>query len=276
VSRRYTLPFLVLGLLLAGCTANDVNLESRAINVDETAEPAGTAAEGISSALVKQAGPSYVTLTVSAVSSTSGAKVTYEDKRAVTSGSGFVVDDGGYIMTAAHVAVNSGNSVSARAANGRVYSGTVVNILPKNDMALIKLKGFRGHAVAPVSNPCLAAGSTLFSLGKPHAQGDTARFGALQSMSFGRSVQYGKFGYPDAMVMKMNTQKGESGGPVFDEQGKLVGMVVSTLSDGNGNPLNLAHAVPSSTLAGFLCTTISCSANWSALAQSAGRSCSAS
>jgi S1-C subfamily serine protease len=261
-------------LILAGCTSSDVNLESRAINVDETAEPAGAVPQGVTSALVKATGPSYVTLTVSSVKQ--GPSDKGKDKRAVTSGSGFVVADGGYIMTAAHVGVSAGNAVSARAANGRVYSGSVVNIFPKNDMALIRLKGFRGHAVTPVSNPCIASGAPLFSLGKPHAQGDTARFGTLQSMSFGRSVQYGKFGYPDAMVMRMNTQKGESGGPVFDQEGRLAGMVVSTLSDGNGNPLNLAHAVPSSTLAGFLCSNISCSASWSALAQMEGRSCSAS
>ena len=58
-------------------------------------------------------------------------------------------------------------------------------------------------------------------------------------MSYGRAVQYGKFGYPDAMVLKMGTQKGESGGPVFNEQGQLVGMVVSTLTDANGNLINL-------------------------------------
>jgi S1-C subfamily serine protease len=266
--------FLAVTAMLAGCSQSDVSLESRAINVDETAEPAGAVPQGVSRELVRETGPSYVTLTVSAISQGNTAKE--RDKRAVTSGSGFVVDDNGYVMTAAHVAVNKGNVVSARAANGRIYSGSVLDINPKNDMAIIKLKGFRGHAVAPVSNPCLAQGAPVFSLGKPHAQGDTARFGQIQSMSFGRSVQYGKFGYPDAMVMKMNTQKGESGGPVFDGQGRLAGMVVSTLSDGNGNPLNLAHAVPSSTLAGFLCTNISCTPNWSALAQAAGRACSQS
>jgi S1-C subfamily serine protease len=265
---------LVVALLLAGCSQNDVNLESRAINVDETAEPAGAVPLGVSQELVRETGPSYVTLTVSALSDGETAKD--RNKRAVTSGSGFVVDDAGFVMTAAHVAVKAGNIVSARAANGRIYSGTVTNIYPKNDMALVKLRGFQGHAVAPVSSPCLAQGAPIFTLGKPHAQGDTARFGVLQSMSFGRSVQYGKFGYPDAMVMKMNTQKGESGGPVFDGKGKLAGMVVSTLSDGNGNPLNLAHAVPSNTLAGFLCGNISCSADWSTLAQTAGKSCSAS
>jgi S1-C subfamily serine protease len=270
-----TATLMISALAMAGCSQqSDVSLESRAINVDETAEPAGAVPQGVSQELVKGAGPSYVTLTVSSLSK--GDVARDRNKRAVTSGSGFVVDDKGYIMTAAHVAVNAGNVVTARAANGRVYSGSVININPKNDMALIKLRGFRGHAVAPVSEPCLAQGATLFSLGKPHAQGDTARFGELQSMSFGRSVQYGKFGYPDAMVMKMNTQKGESGGPVFDGQGRLAGMVVSTLSDGNGNPLSLAHAVPSNTLAGFLCDNIKCSPNWSGLAQKAAQSCSAS
>ena len=258
--------------MLAGCSANDVDLESRTIDVQQTPQPASAPLAGGMAALVGQVGPSYVTLTVSAVLNQSVGK-DKDNRSAVTSGSGFIVDDEGYVMTAAHVAVKSGNSVSARAANGRVYSGTVVNILPGNDMALIKLRGFRGHAATPVANACLARGATLFSLGKPHAQGDTARFGTVETMSYGHPVQYGNFGYPDAMVMHMNTQKGESGGPVFDDKGMLAGMVVSTLSDGNGQPLNLAHAVPSATLAGFLCSNISCSANWSALAQRAGQPC---
>ena len=262
-----------VAVVLAGCAASEVDLESRSINVQQTPQPAGTTLTQGMATLVSQAGPSYVTLTVSKVDDKTKPGDRTE-RTAVTSGSGFIVEDDGYVMTAAHVAVETGNAVSARAANGRVYAGTVVKILPANDMALIKLKGFRGHAATPVANACLAKGATLFSLGRPHAQGDTARFGRVESMSFGHPVQYGKFGYPDAIVMDMNTQKGESGGPVFDEQGKLAGMVVSTLSDGNGQPLNLAHAVPSAALARFLCSNTDCSANWSALAQHAGQPCS--
>jgi S1-C subfamily serine protease len=270
-----SLGLLSLTLLLAACSTGEVDLESRDINVQQTASPAGATMTNQMASLVKNAGPSYVTLTVSKVegATSSGEKTT---RTAVTSGSGFVVEDDGYVMTAAHVAVAKGNTVSARAANGRVYSGIVVDIVPTNDMALIKLRGFKGHSTNPVANACLAKGSTLFSLGKPHAQGDTARFGSVESMNFGRPVQYGKFGYPDAMVMKMNTQKGESGGPIFDDQGKLAGMVVSTLSDGNGRPLNLAHAVPSATLAKFLCANTKCSASWAALSPRAGQTCGAS
>jgi S1-C subfamily serine protease len=74
----------------------------------------------------------------------------------------------------------------------------------------------------------------------------------------------------------MNTKKGESGGPVFNSSGQLTGMVVSTLSDGNGRPLNLAHAVPSTNLADFLCSHVSCSARWQALVAKSTQSCRSS
>jgi len=265
----------MLGLGLAACAATqDVELEGRDISVAQNAEPAAnfTMSQSIAG-LVRAAGPAYVTLTVSQIE-TQGSGKDNRDGIAVTSGSGFLVDHSGYVMTAAHVAVAKGNRVSARAANGRVYSGSVVAIRPETDMALIKLKGYLGKAVTPVTDNCVGRGSTVFSLGKPHAQGDTARIGQLEAMHFGRAVQYGKFGYADAMVLRMNTQKGESGGPLFDEQGRLIGMVVSTLSDGNGQPLNLAHAVPATSLATFLCGQIACSGNWTALAAQSTGDCS--
>jgi S1-C subfamily serine protease len=138
---------------------------------------------------------------------------------------------------------------------------------------LVKLTGFEGTPALPVDNPCLRKGESVYTLGKPHAQGDTARIGQVETMHFGRPVQYGAFGYPDAMVLRMSTQKGESGGPVFNQSGELSGMVVSTLSDGNGRPLNLAHAVPSTSLASFLCESIACSTYWKSLSQRSTDSC---
>lgn len=270
---------IILCLLLAGCTAQqDIELEGRPFQVQQTAEPASatvTSTEEITR-LVHTSGPSYVTLVISEHDTQGTANVRDAGRDVpVTSGSGFIVDPSGYVMTAAHVAVAKGFSVSARAANGRIYSGQVIAINPANDMALIKLRGYAGRAVPPAAGQCVAKGSMVYSLGKPHAQGDTARIGRLESMHFGRAVAYGKFGYPDAMVLRMNTQKGESGGPLFNEQGQLIGMVVSTLSDANGNSINLAHAVPVSNLAQFLCRSIECKADWRALAAASNDSCSA-
>jgi S1-C subfamily serine protease len=252
---------------LLGCAASDgpsLDLESRSIAVEQNAVPtSGAGAANSVTHLLPSTGPTYVTLTVSR---NDPGGTGSRSSQAITSGSGYVVDGAGYVMTAAHVAVSKGNAVSARASNGRVYSGTVVAIQPNNDMAVIKLKGFSGKAVNPAAPGCVAKSDLVYTLGKPHSQGDLARVGAFESRHFGRAVAYGKFGYPDAMVLHMSTQKGESGGPVFDGNGRLIGMVVSTLSDSSGKSINLAHAIPSTALASFYCANAACSGAWSALA----------
>lgn len=267
---------IALAAAVAACETlepSDVALESRTIALEQNAQPAGVSTGAVSH-LLPQTGPTYVTLTVTAVDNSSSSQNERDrSKRAITSGSGFLVGRQGYVMTAAHVAVTKGNLVSARAANGRIYSGSVIEVNPSNDMAVVKLRGYSGTSAKPSQQNCLAPGSLVFSLGKPHEQGDTARVGELVSMKFGRPVTYGKFGYPDAMVMRMSTQKGESGGPVFDQNGQLVGMVVSTLSDQSGKPINLAHAVYAASLAKFLCSHITCDAAWAATARQSPESC---
>ncbi|MDE2385674.1 MAG: trypsin-like peptidase domain-containing protein [Alphaproteobacteria bacterium] len=263
----------LLGLsafVLSACVADQaVDLESRPIALDQNAEPAGAAGpQGAASVatLLPATGPTYVTLTVAETTAGASGNASQNTAMPITSGSGFVVSPDGYVVTAAHVAVAKGNEISARAANGRIYSGTVLALYPENDMALIKLRAFNGHSVMPAAPGCLAPGDLLYTLGKPHGGGDTARIGTLQTKHFGRPVAYGKFGYPDALVLHMGTQRGESGGPVFNNRGQLVGMVVSTLSDANGQSINMAHAIPANTIGKFFCSQGSCSPQWSALA----------
>jgi S1-C subfamily serine protease len=269
--------FLLASLSLSACVTSDtVELESRPISVNQNAEPAGAAGQVAAASvahLLPGSGPTYVTLTISEVDPNTNPNKPDYHKVAITSGSGFIVSLDGYVMTAAHVAVSKGYEVSARAANGRVYTGNVVGILPSNDMAIIKLRGFSGKAVSPAGPGCMAKGDLVYTLGKPHGEGDTARVGALEAKHFGRPVAYGKFGYPDAIVLHMGTQKGESGGPVFDGNGHLIGMVVSTLSDTNGQSINLAHAIPSTALANYLCTQTSCNGSWGAIASKTMDSC---
>lgn len=266
-----TLPVLAI---LAACSGGKA-LEDRVINVESDAIPTAATPTAQMSDLLRQTSPSYVTITI-AEARRKGRPGEGDAGQAVTSGSGFIVDDVGHVMTAGHVAVKQGYTVTARGSDGRLYAGKVIAIRPTNDMALIAVRGLNGKPVEPASSPCMQRGAQVFSLGKPHAQGDTARIGQVESMSFGRAVSYNGFGYPDAMVLRMNTKKGESGGPVFNSAGQLTGMVVSTLSDGNGRPLNLAHAVPSSNLADFLCSQVQCSGRWRVLAGQSTQNCRSS
>ena len=259
--------------LLSACVADQaVDIESRPISVNQNAEAAGMAgAAGAASVAntLSATSPTYVTLTVATQNGgIYAASSGNEGTTPITSGSGFVVSSDGYVITAAHVAVAKGNEISARAANGRVYTGVVTAIFPSNDMALVKLRTFNGRAVVPAGAACSPTGSLVYTLGKPHGEGDTARIGNLQSMHFGRAVNYGNFGYPDAMVLHMGTQRGESGGPVFNGSGQLIGMVVSTLSDASGKSINTAHAIPSNAIGKFICVAggAACTPLWQALA----------
>ncbi len=273
---RTALPVL-FALLLAGCASmgGGAQVEApREISVEADATPAAQVLNSSMNGLVARTSPSYVNLIVH--EGKKQQRDTFgEMPEALTSGSGFVIDGNGHVLTAAHVGVKLGTEVEAHSSDGRIYEGRVVAIQPDNDMSLVKLSNFTGSPVTPAASTCLKAGDPLFSLGRPHAQGDTARIGQLESMSFGRAVSYQGYGYPDAMVLRMNTRKGESGGPVFDANGDLVGMVVSTLSDGNGRPLNLAHAIPLSALAKFVCANTQCSERWQAVSKQNSSQCPA-
>jgi len=272
----FNLTLLASSLALAACVGDQpINLETRPISLDQTAEitPVAASADAATVARLGPAtSPTYVTLTIAHYDAAS-MPMSSNNATPITSGSGFVVSGDGYVVTAAHVGVAVGNEVSARAANERIYTGIVSAIDRSNDLALIKLRSFIGRAAIPAAPACLAKDSLVFTYGKPHGKGDTARLGSLQAMHFGRPVVYGNYGYSDAMVLHMGTQRGESGGPVFNGKGQLIGMVVSTLSNAEGESISMAHAQHSNTIARFLCANGVCAPAWQALAAKPVDSC---
>ncbi len=263
---------ILAAVLLTGCATTSQIGTPRVINVEGDASPASAQLSQSMNALVGRTSPSYVTLIVHE-SEPRGRPTSDVLPEALTSGSGFVVDTSGHVVTAGHVGLEKGYTVDATGADGRLYRGKVVDVSRSPDMALIKLSDFSGQPVEPAPSPCMARHQPVFSLGKPHAMGDTARIGSVESMSFGRPVSYNGFGYNDAIVLAMSTRKGESGGPLFNARGELTGMVVSTLSDGNGRPLNLAHAISESNLAKFVCANTSCSPGWQAVSHTDASRC---
>ncbi len=267
---------LALSLALSACIGEQpIIADARPIAIDQSASAAGVAGS-TDAASVARLQPttslSYVTLTVARADDQVQAASTGATTP-ITSGSGFVISNDGYVVTAAHVAVSVGNEISARAADERIYTGVVKAIDRSNDLALIKLRTFNGRAAVPAAPACMSKDALVFTYGKPHGRGDTARIGSLRAMHFGRPVAYGNYGYQDAMVLHMGTQRGESGGPVFNGQGQLVGMVVSTLSNAEGVSINLAHAQHSNTIARFVTSSGVNPAGWQALAARGVDSC---
>ena len=250
-------------LVLIGCSA--AAPPHRDFSIDASITPAAAELSTSIRGLLSQTEPSYVALVVGEPRNSRLKQTSDRVSDNLAAGSGFVIDGSGNVVTAAHVAMREGSQVDARAPDGRIYSGRVVKILAGNDLALINLSGFSGSPVTPAARACMQRGEAVFSLGKPYPNPDVARLGEVKSMTFGRSVHYRNYGYPDAMVLKISTRKGESGGPVFNREGELAGMVVSRILDSTGKPLNLAHAIPAPALARFVCEATKCSKKWQSL-----------
>lgn len=133
-------------------------------------------------------------------------------------GSGFVVSTDGYVLTNRHV-VGDARSVRLRLATGREVAGAVVASNARRDVALIRVNE-TGFTALPLAREELPIGSDVYALGSPF----TERLAATLTrgiVSGYRSINGMRFVQSDVSV-----QPGNSGGPLTDASGNVVGLTV--------------------------------------------------
>ena len=154
-----------------------------------------------------------------------------------STGSGFVIDPNGLIVTNAHV-VESAGSVQVRLADGRRFPATIVGRDNRVDLALLKIEGAGRLTVLPLGDSNrLRVGELVLALGNP--------FGLEQSVSFGIVSRKGApltvaapgfdFIQTDAAI-----NPGNSGGPLINISGEVIG--VNSMAARNGS---IGFAIPS-------------------------------
>ncbi|OQB24410.1 MAG: putative serine protease HhoB precursor [Chloroflexi bacterium ADurb.Bin180] len=148
--------------------------------------------------------------------------------RLIGNGTGFLISDNGYVLTNAHVATGGG-SLGVRTHDGKPYPAQVVRVDQATDLALLRIEGSGFPAVEFASAAACKLGQTIFTVGFPRAdlQGIAPKVtkGVISSlMGLGDDVQRYQI---DAAI-----QPGNSGGPVADEHGQVVGVAVATLNAG--------------------------------------------
>src|SRR5438309_6350402 len=154
-----------------------------------------------------------------------------------STGSGFVIDPNGLIVTNAHV-VESAGSIQVRLADGRRFPATVVGRDNRVDLALLKIEGAGRLTVLPLGDSNrLRVGEFVLALGHP--------FGLEQSVSFGIVSRKGApltvaapgfdFIQTDAAI-----NPGNSGGPLVNVAGQVIG--VNSMAARNGS---IGFAIPS-------------------------------
>jgi len=156
----------------------------------------------------------------------------------VSLGSGFIISDDGYVLTNAHV-VSDSRTVSVGLADQREFPAKLVGRDQLTDIALLKIEGENLPVTELGDSGDLRVGQWVLAIGSPFGLEHTATQGIISGL--GRSLPsdtYVPFIQTDAAV-----NPGNSGGPLFDLEGKVVG-VNSQIYSHSGGYMGVSFAVP--------------------------------
>jgi len=210
-------------------------------------------------ALIRKVAPSVVQILVTAIAPqdegrTGNAGLVVSHQR--TSGSGFVIDSDGYIVTNAHVVrgaqrvevvlppANADGSLNvALSPRTDVVSARIVGVARDKDVALLKVEGVKLPALPLATYTNVRQGHSVFAFGSPEALRNTLTHGVISAVA--RQID------PDSPTIYIQTDApinpGNSGGPLVNANGEVVGMNTFILSQSGGNE-GLGFAIPCATV----------------------------
>ncbi|XDA97376.1 Do family serine endopeptidase [Sulfitobacter sp. LCG007] len=155
-------------------------------------------------------------------------------------GSGFIISKDGEIVTNAHV-VDGAEKVTVKLSDGRSYEATVLGSDPMTDVALLKIEADVDlPAVGFGTSEDLRVGDEVMAVGNPFGLGGTVTTGIVSALS--RNINAGP--YDDFIQTDAAINRGNSGGPLFDTDGNVIGMNTAIISPMGGS-VGIGFAVPS-------------------------------
>jgi serine protease Do len=161
-------------------------------------------------------------------------------------GSGFFISDTGTIVTNNHV-IDRATEITVKTGDGKEYKADIVGADAPTDLAVLKLnttdKGFPFVTFDRESD--LRVGDWVIAVGSPFGLQGTATAGIVSAK--GRR-ELGGSSYVDFIQTDASINQGNSGGPTFDLQGRVVGVNSSIFSPTGGN-VGIGFAIPSETAA---------------------------
>lgn len=158
-------------------------------------------------------------------------------------GSGFVISSDGEIVTNNHV-VDGASVIKVKLQDGREYSAHVIGTDPLTDVALIKLDKAKDLPVASfAATGSLRVGDAVVAIGNPFGLGGTVTSGIVSAM--GRNIESGP--YDNFIQTDAAINKGNSGGPLFNTDGQVVGMNTAIFSP-TGGSVGIGFSVPADTI----------------------------
>ncbi|MCP8937207.1 Do family serine endopeptidase [Alsobacter sp. SYSU M60028] len=161
-------------------------------------------------------------------------------RRSSSLGSGFVIDPSGIVVTNNHV-IGDANDVTVIFADGRKLKAEIVGKDAKMDLAVLRVKSDKPlKAVKFGDSEAARIGDWVMAIGNPFGLGGSVSAGIVSARNRDISDQsYGQYIQTDAAI-----NKGNSGGPLFNMDGDVIGINTAILSPSGGS-IGIGFAVPS-------------------------------
>jgi serine protease Do len=162
--------------------------------------------------------------------------------RALSAGSGFIIDKAGYVVTNNHV-VDASKKITVKLPDGRSFTAKLIGTDPATDIALLKINSDKPLPTVEFGDDKkLRVGDWVVAVGNPFGLSNSVTAGIVSSL--GRNIessqQYTNFIQIDAPI-----NRGNSGGPTFDLRGQVVGMN-SMIFSPSGGSVGIGFAIPAS------------------------------
>ena len=158
-------------------------------------------------------------------------------------GSGFIINQEGYILTNEHV-VHKANKIKVTLSDGREFDGKVIGSDTTSDMAIVKIKADHLPMVALGDSDKLRVGEIVVAIGNPYGLQQTVTMGVVSAKD--RSIPTGIEGhiYKDFIQTDTAINPGNSGGPLLNTEGEVVGINTAIIPYAQGIgfaiPINIA------------------------------------
>jgi serine protease Do len=164
------------------------------------------------------------------------------NRRISSLGSGFVIDPSGIIVTNNHVIKNA-DEIVVSFANREKLNATVIGRDPETDVAVLRVKPKKPLTSVKMGNSdTLRVGDWVMAIGNPFGLGGTVTLGIVSARN--RRINQGP--YDDFIQTDAAINRGNSGGPLFNMKGEVVGINTAIISP-TGGSIGIGFAVPTST-----------------------------
>ncbi len=175
-----------------------------------------------------------------------------QQNRTVSSmGSGFVIDASGLIVTNNHV-VEGAEAIEVRFQDSTILKAELVGRDPKTDLAVLRVKPKRPLPIVGFGDSDhLRIGEWVMAIGNPFGLGGSVSLGIVSARN--RDINAGP--YDDYIQTDAAINKGNSGGPLFDLKGNVVGINTAIFSPSGGS-VGIGFSVPANTAKGVVAQLI--------------------